>query len=98
MEQLSNVFAELIQRQKLSASHIIEFEKLSTREKMSQILDLLIREKNVEFHKLCSTKEGKIGIIVNFLALLELVKDSLIKIIQSKDYGIINLSAKEEVH
>ena len=98
LDQLSNVFAELVQRQKLSASHVIEFEKLSTREKMSYILDLLIKEKNIEFHKLCDLKEGKIGIIVNFLALLELAKDSLIRIIQSKDFGIINLSSKDEVH
>ena len=98
LDQLSNVYAELVQRQKLSASHVIEFEKLSTREKMSYILDLLIKEKNIEFHKLCDLKEGKIGIIVNFLALLELAKDSLIRIIQSKDFGIINLSSKDEVH
>ena len=98
LNKLSQIFSELLQRQKLSASHIIEFEKLSTREKMSKILDLLIKEKNIEFHKLCEIKEGKIGIIVNFLALLELAKDSLIKIIQSKDFGIINLSSKDEVH
>ena len=65
---------------------------------MSYILDLLIKEKNIEFHKLCDLKRGKIGIIVNFLALLELAKDSLIRIIQSKDFGIINLSSKDEVH
>ena len=98
LSQIAQVFAELIERQKLNVSHIIEFEKLSTREKMSKILDLLIKEKNIEFHKLCEIKEGKIGIIVNFLALLELAKDSLIKIIQSKDFGIINLSSKDEVH
>ena len=98
LSQIAQVFAELIERQKLNVSHVIEFEKLSTREKMSKILELLIKEKNIEFHKLCEIKEGKIGIIVYFLALLELAKDSLIKIIQSKDFGIINLSTKDEVH
>ena len=52
LEQLSNVFAELIQRQKLSASHIIEFEKLSTREKMSNVLELLVSENFLEFYNL----------------------------------------------
>ena len=55
-------------------------------------------DKNADFFKICIVEEGKIGIIVNFLALLELVKDSLITLIQSEDFGQIHLSAKEEIH
>lgn len=98
LEKLSNIFYELLEKQKLRGSHIIEFEKLSTREKMSYILDLLVNDKYLDFFKICIVEEGKIGIIVNFLALLELVKDSLITLIQSEDFGQIHLSAKEEIH
>ena len=98
LSQIAQVFAELIERQKLNVSHVIEFEKLSTREKMSYILDLLVNEKYLDFFKICLIEEGKIGIIVNFLAMLELVKDSLITLIQSEDFGQIHLSAKEEIH
>ena len=45
---------------------------------MSYILDLLVNEKYLDFFKICLAEEGKIGIIVNFLAMLELVKDSMI--------------------
>ena len=55
-------------------------------------------EKYLDFFKICLKEDGKIGIIVNFLAMLELVKDSLITLIQSEDFGQIHLSAKEEIH
>ena len=98
ISQLSKIFTELVERQKLNISHIIEFEKLSTREKMSHILELLVKDKFLDFSKICNSEDGRIGIIVNFLAMLELVKDSLITIIQSEDFGQIHLSAKEEIH
>jgi len=98
ISQLSKIFTELVERQKLNISHIIEFEKLSTREKMSHILELLVKDKFLDFSKICKSEDGRIGIIVNFLAMLELVKDSLITIIQSEDFGQIHLSAKEEIH
>ena len=98
IKQLAQIFSELIDRQKLNVSHLVQFEKLSTREKMSLILELLVKDKFLEFFKVCKKEDGKIGIIVNFLAMLELVKDSLITIIQSEDFGKIYLSAKEEIH
>jgi segregation and condensation protein A len=98
IKQLAQIFSELIDRQKLNVSHVIEFEKLSTREKMSLILEMLVKDKFLDFFKVCKKEDGKIGIIVNFLAMLELVKDSLITIIQSEDFGKIYLSAKEEIH
>jgi segregation and condensation protein A len=61
-------------------------------------LGLLVDEKYLDFYRICLKEDGKIGIIVNFLAMLELVKDSLINIIQSEDFGQIHLSAKEEIH
>ena len=57
-----------------------------------------MNEKYLDFFNICLIEEGKIGIIVNFLAMLELVKDSLITLIQSEDFGQIHLSAKEEIH
>ena len=65
---------------------------------MSLILEMLVKDKFLDFFKVCKKEDGKIGIIVNFLAMLELVKDSLITIIQSEDFGKIYLSAKEEIH
>ena len=77
---------------------IIEFEKLSTREKMSKVLELLVSENFLEFYDLYKKADGKLGLIVTFLAVLELVKDSMIQLIQSESFGPIHVKAKEKVH
>ena len=45
-----------------------------------------------------NSKEGKIGVVVTFLAILELLKDSLIEIVQSEEFGPIHIKGIEEVH
>ena len=42
--------------------------------------------------------EGRIGVVVTFLAILELLKDSLIEIVQSEEFGPIHIKGIEEVH
>ena len=98
LEKLSNIFYELLEKQKLRGSHIIEFEKLSTREKMSNVLELLVSENFLEFYNLYKKADGKLGLIVTFLAVLELVKDSMIQLVQSDSFGPIHVKAKEKVH
>ena len=44
------------------------------------------------------SKEGKIGVVVTFLAILELLKDSLIEIVQSEEFGPIHIKGIDEVH
>ena len=98
LEKLSNIFYELLEKQKLRGNHIIEFEKLSTREKMSAVLELLINKKFLEFYDLYKKADGKLGLIVTFLAVLELVKDSMIQLVQSDSFGPIHVKVKEKVH
>ena len=69
LDKLSNIFYELLEKQKLRGSHIIEFEKLSTREKMSKVLELLVNENFLEFYDLYKKADGKLGLIVTFLAI-----------------------------
>ena len=71
----------------LSRLDAINFEELSTRERMSQILERMKTESFIEFTSLFDVKEGKIGVVVTFLAILELLKDSLIEIVQSEEFG-----------
>ena len=53
---------------------------LSVRERMSSILSALKENDNIHFEELFNVKEGRLGVIVTFLAVLELVKESLIDI------------------
>ena len=65
---------------------------------MTQILERMRTESFIEFTSLFNPKEGKIGVVVTFLAILELLKDSLIEIVQSEEFGPIHIKGIEGVH
>ena len=98
LEDLAFALSEVMKRAEQSKAHLINFEELSTRERMSQILERMRTESFIEFTSLFHAKEGKIGVVVTFLAILELLKDSLIEIVQSEEFGPIHIKGIEEVH
>lgn len=98
LEELAFALSEVMRRAEQSQAHLINFEELSTRERMSQILERMRTESFIEFTSLFNSKEGKIGVVVTFLAILELLKDSLIEIVQSEEFGPIHIKGIEEVH
>ena len=68
--------------------HHIQMETLSTREKMSEILARISKHKFVPLVSLLLKEEGRLGVVVTFLAIMELMKDSLIEIVQSETFCI----------
>tara|TARA_B100000579_G_scaffold436936_1_gene464541 strand:- start:755 stop:1594 length:840 start_codon:yes stop_codon:yes gene_type:complete len=98
LEELTIALSEVMRRAEQSKAHLINFEELSTRERMSHILERMKSESFIEFTSLFNVKEGKIGVVVTFLAILELLKDSLIEIVQSEEFGPIHIKGIEEVH
>ena len=65
---------------------------------MSEILERMKKESFIEFSSLFSVQEGRLGVVVTFLAVLELIKDSLIEIVQSEEFGPIHIKGIKEVH
>ena len=98
LEDLTIALAEVLRRAEQSHAHLINFEELSTRERMTQILERMRTESFIEFTSLFKPKEGKIGVVVTFLAILELLKDALIEIVQSEEFGPIHIKGIEGVH
>jgi len=96
MEDLLLALADVMRRVKLTDSHHIEFEVLSTRERMSHILQSLSGKRFVPFITLFNLEEGRQGVIVTFLAMMELVKESLVEIVQNEFLGPIHLKARVE--
>ncbi|OUS02821.1 segregation/condensation protein A [Gammaproteobacteria bacterium 54_18_T64] len=96
MEDLLLALADVMRRVKLTDSHHIEFEVLSTRERMSEILGQLRGKRFVPFITLFNIEEGRQGVIVTFLAMMELVKESLVEIVQNEFLGPIHLKARVE--
>ena len=65
---------------------------------MTQILERMKNESFIDFISLFNPEEGRLGVVVTFLAILELIKDSLIEIVQTEEFGPIHIKGISEVH
>jgi segregation and condensation protein A len=81
--ELVLAFGELLARARLSSAHQIEWEPLSTRQRMSEALMKLKDRAELTLSDLFSADEGKAGVVVSFLAILELVREGLCVLIQA---------------
>jgi segregation and condensation protein A len=88
--------AVVLRRADMFESHQVQRETLSTREKMSEILVRLSSQRFVSLVSLLMREEGRLGVVVTFLAVMELIKDSLIEIVQTEPFGPIHLKARSE--
>ena len=86
--------SRVLRRADMFEHHHIQRETLSTREKMSEILLRVTDRKFVPLASLLVRAEGRSGVIVTFLAIMELMKESLIEIVQSEPFGAIHLKSR----
>ena len=84
----------VLRRADLFTSHHVERERLSTRERMSAILSALQGDHFATFESLFTVEEGRLGVVVTFLATLELVKEQLIEVVQAEVLGPIHVRAR----
>lgn len=97
LKEILLALSEVIRRADMFENHQVEMEPLSTRERMTEVLDHLNERKTfVPFVSLFKDNEGRLGVIVTFMAIMELVKESLIDIIQTESFGAIHVKAKTE--
>jgi segregation and condensation protein A len=75
-------------------NHQVQREKLSTRAKMAQVLNKLQPGVFTDFVDLFNIHEGQSGVIVTFMAILELLKQTVIEIVQTKAFGKIHVTKK----
>jgi len=93
LQELMISFQEVLQRAEMFTSLHLLKEPLSVRERMSTILEKLKNKDFLDFTELFNLEEHKTGLVVTFLAILELMKESLIEIVQTKDFGVIHVKA-----
>ena len=93
MKELMIAFQEVLQRADMFTTHHIRREPLSVRERMSMLLSSVSdnSEGFTEFTSLFTAEEGRMGVVVTFLAVLELVKESMIDFVQSEPFAPIYL-------
>lgn len=89
VKELVLAFRDAMLRAELFSSHQVEREPLSVRERMSQILEHLQSVRQAEFIALFPKDEGRLGVVVTFTAVLELVKGAVLQVEQDKPYGVL---------
>ncbi|OGT57838.1 MAG: hypothetical protein A3F14_02460 [Gammaproteobacteria bacterium RIFCSPHIGHO2_12_FULL_43_28] len=94
MKDLVQALMDVMKRAELSVTHHIQMEALSVREKMSLILASLEDNDRSLFTDLFEVKEGRLGIVVTFLAMLELLKEGMIEFVQASPFAPIYLHPK----
>ncbi len=93
IEDLVMALADVFERARMYSHHHIQSEPLSVRERMSSILAAVGHDHYTEFTSLFTVEEGRRGVIVTLLAVLELVREMLIELVQAKPLGPIHVRA-----
>jgi len=91
LSALTTSMNELMQRQSHFEYHQIMREPMSVRERMNEVLQRLEQDKFTVFTSLFTRLEGRAGLVVTLLAILELSRQSLLIIIQASDYSMMHL-------
>lgn len=99
LQELMLALKEVMSRASMFTHHNIERETLSVRERMSIVLERVSSDGFTRFTSLFTYEEGRGGVVVTFLAILELSKQNMLEIVQNETYGAIHvklLSANAE--
>jgi segregation and condensation protein A len=93
LQEMLLAFKEVVVRSEMFAHHHIQRERLSVRERMGDILTSLEQSSFVDFVQLFRPEEGRMGITVTFVAILELVREGLIDIVQAEPFAPLHVRA-----
>jgi segregation and condensation protein A len=93
LQEMLLAFRDVVVRNEMFAHHHVQRERLSVRERMTDIVARLESASFVEFVQLFSPEEGRMGVAVTFMAILELVREGLIDIVQQQPFAPIHVRA-----
>jgi segregation and condensation protein A len=82
---------EALARAELFGRHHIQRETISVRERMSQVLERLDALRFTPFSVLFRPEEGRMGVVVTFLAVLELLREALLELVQAEPFAPIHV-------
>ena len=95
LRELLLAFRDVVGRAEMFAHHNVQREALSMRERMSTVLAALKGHEFVVFSDLFDPEEGRLGVVVTFLAMLELIKESMVDIVQASVFAPIHLKPRQ---
>ena len=95
LQEMLVAFKDVVQRATMFERLHVQRETLSVRQRMSDVLAMLEDSGLVEFVKLFHTEEGRLGVCVTFAALLELLREGLIDVVQAEPYAPLHVRRAE---
>jgi segregation and condensation protein A len=91
LQEMLLAFQDVLSRSDMFAHHHVQREPLSVRQRMTEVLSALTGSAFVDFSRLFSPAEGRRGVTVTFVAILELLREGLIEIAQSEPFGPLHV-------
>lgn len=94
LQEMLLALREVLRRADMFEHHQVSREKLSTRERMSQVLERLQGDQFVRFESLFDVSEGRLGVVVTFIAMLELIKEQLVEVVQAEPLSPLHVRTR----
>jgi segregation and condensation protein A len=91
LQEMLSAFQEVLARSDMFAHHHVQREPLSVRQRMTEVLSSLTASTFVDFVQLFRADEGRRGVTVTFVAILELLREGLIEIAQAAAYAPLHV-------
>jgi segregation and condensation protein A len=98
LQEMLVALKDVMERADMFAHHHVSRERLSVRQRMSDVLGALRSLAFVEFTQLFRAEEGRMGVTVTFSAVLELLREGLIEIVQAEPFAPIHVRAGAPRH
>jgi len=98
LKELLLAFHDVLKRAEMFSNLHMQREPLSVRQRMSEILTRIKANKFTGFGDLFDPEEGRMGVAVTFIAILELLRESMVEVVQSDAYAPLHVRAASTVH
>ena len=97
MKELLLAFHDVLKRAEMFSNLHLQREPLSVRQRMSEILTRIKAGQFTGFADLFDPEEGRMGVAVTFIAILELLKESVVEVVQSEEFAPLHIRAASSV-
>ncbi len=97
LKELLLAFHDVLKRAEMFSNLRLQREPLSVRQRMSEILSRIKSSNFTDFSALFDAEEGRMGVAVTFIAILELLKESLVEVVQSDEFAPLHVRAASTV-
>ena len=98
LKELLLAFHDVLKRAEMFSSLQMQREPLSVRQRMTEILTRIKGSRFTAFSELFDPEEGRMGVAVTFIAILELLREAIIEVVQAEDYAPLHVRAASTVH